>query len=159
MTSDDRDAERNDADGSGFVRTVLSGLFETIADMDERGQRRRSATGSGRSGNTRFDYGFDVGIGPGREADEGTRDPEVDADYTTALTRTDEGYVATFDLPDVDPRELAAGVDPSGGTLIVGTDSAVLERVSLPRDDLEVAEASFNNGVLDVRLRPTEADR
>ncbi|RJS97105.1 gas vesicle protein GvpH [Halococcus sp. IIIV-5B] len=151
MTSDDHDAERSDAGGSGFVRTVLSGLFETIADMDERDQRRRSATGSGRSGSTRFDYGLDVGIGPGRDESQ-SRDPEVETDYAASVNPTDEGCIVTLDLPDVDPRDLAAGVDSSGETLVVGTDSVILERVSLPRGDLAVADASFNNGVLDVRL-------
>lgn len=157
MTSDDRD-EDTDAERPGIVRTVLSGLFETIADMDERGQQRRSATGSGRSGTTRFDYGVDIGIGPGREADE-SRDPAVESDreYAAAVSPTDEGCVVTLDLPDVDPTELAAGVDSSGGTLVVGAGSTILERVSLPRNDLEVADASFNNGVLDVRLVAEDA--
>lgn len=157
MTSDKRD---EDAERPGIVRTVLSGLFETIADMDERGQRRRSATGSGRSGTTRFDYGLDIGIGPGKEADEATHDPAVESDreYAAAVSPTEEGCVVTLDLPDVDPTDLAAGVDSSGGTLVVGAGSTILERVPLPRDDLEVADASFNNGILDVRLVVEDAE-
>lgn len=155
MTSDDRD---EDTERPGIVRTVLSGLFETIADMDERGQRRRSATGSGRSGTTRFDYGLDIGIGPGHDSGANPARTEAEADYATTLQPLDDGYVVTLDLPDVDPHELVAGVDAESERLVVADDDRVLERVSLPSGDFEVAEASFNNGILDVRLRATGAN-
>ena len=88
----------------------------------------------------------------GRSTRPGDPAVESDREYTAAVSPTDEGCVVTLDLPDVDPTELAAGVDSSGGTLVVGAGSTILERVSLPRNDLEVADASFNNGILDVQL-------
>ncbi|WP_049998361.1 gas vesicle protein GvpH [Halococcus sediminicola] len=144
MTDDQKD--------SGFVRTVLTGLFETLAEMDERDQSRRSKSASAQSGDTRFDYGLSVGIGPQAETtttDE--RSPAADTDHATTVNPTEAGCTVTVDLPDVDPRELSAGVD--GERLVVADDEGVIERVSLPHEGLAVEDASFNNGVLDVRLR------
>jgi HSP20 family molecular chaperone IbpA len=155
MSKDNHDTDETNE--SGFVRTVLSDLFETIADMDDRNQRRRTGTGSARSGNSRVDYGLSVGIGPQADIEQETETPAAaDTDHTAAVHSMDNGCVVTLDLPDIDPRELSAGVDASDGTLLVGVEKGVIERVALPRSDLEVGDASFNNGVLDVRLRPRE---
>lgn len=147
MSQDDRDTDETNE--SGFVRTVLSDLFETIVDMDDRNQRRRTGTGSARSGNSRVDYGLSIGIGPQADV-ERERSPAADTDHAASVSPTEGGCVVTIDLPDVDPRELAAGVD--GRTLLIADDEGVLERVSLPHEGLAVDDASFNNGILDVRL-------
>lgn len=158
MPSDDRDTdESEDMDKSGIVRTILSDLFETIADMDEQNQRRRSGTGSARSSNSRFDYGFSVGIGPPSEHIDATDADETpsalaDTDHAATVHETEEGVVVTLDLPEVEPSELSAGVNSSTQTLLVGLDNEIIERVPLPHGNLEVGDASFNNGVLDVRL-------
>jgi HSP20 family molecular chaperone IbpA len=140
----------NDDEKSGFVRTVLTGLIETISEMDEHDQRRRSKTASAHSGKKRLDYGLSVGIGPQSETTTERRSPAADTDHATTLDSTEAGCVVTIDLPDIDPRELSAGVD--GNTLLIADDEGVIERVSLPREGLAVGDASFNNGVLDVRL-------
>ncbi|WP_435076950.1 gas vesicle protein GvpH [Halococcus sp. AFM35] len=142
--------DNSDNDGkSGFVRTVLSDLFETITEMDERDQRRRTGTGSARSGTSRVDYGLSIGIGPQADVERETS-PAADTDHAASVSPTEDGCVVTIDLPDVDPRELAAGVD--GRTLLIADDEGVIERVSLPHEGLAVDDASFNNGILDVRL-------
>lgn len=157
MPRDDND-KSDEPDESGALRTILSDLFETIADMDERNGRRRTGTGTAQSDNARFDYGFSVGIGP--QADRGgtseTQPAAADTDHAATVHSLDKGCVVTLDLPDIDPRELSAGVDRSAQTLLVAVDAGVIERVGLPHGDLEVRDASFNNGVLDVRLRPRE---
>ena len=151
------DDHESDESNGGAIRTILTDLFESIAEMDERGERRRTGTGTTHSKNKRFDYGFTVGIGP--QADDeraGTDEPSPDGTERAAVVHeTDEGVVVTLDLPDVHPTDLSAGVDASARALVVGEDGTVIERVALPRGDLEVAGASFNNGVLDVRLGPT----
>jgi HSP20 family molecular chaperone IbpA len=152
MPTDDRDTDGL-TNGEGFVRTILSDLFETIADMDERNQRQRSGTGSARSGDTRFDYGLSIGIGPQADVERGTNTPPAaDTDHSAAVHETNGGWVVTLDLPDIDPRELSAGVDSSDRTLLVAVNDRAIERVGLPRGDLEVQDASFNNDILDVRL-------
>lgn len=159
MTSDDRDTDRTEnRDTSGFVRTVLSDLFETIADMDDRNQRRRTGTGSARSGTSRFDYGFSIGIGPQAEHGNTRETPPVaaDADHAATVHPTEEGCVVTLDLPDIDPRKLSAGVDTSARTLVVAADDGVIARVELPHGDLDVRDASYNNGILDIRLQSEE---
>jgi HSP20 family molecular chaperone IbpA len=147
MSKDDRDTDETNE--SGFVRTVLSDLFETIADMDERNQHRRTGTGSARSPNSRVDYGLSIGIGPQADVERETS-PAADTDHAASVAPTEEGCVVTIDLPDIDPRELAAGID--GQALLVADDDGVIERVSLPHEGLAVGDASFNNGVLDVYL-------
>ena len=154
MPTDDRNENENGSKGAGFVRTVLTDLFETLADMDA-GERRQGA-GSRREGRTSFDYGFDVGIGPGA-GDSSTRrieKPDPDVDSVAVVQPTESGHVVTLDLPDVDPRELSAGVDDAE-TLVIADDSGVVGRISLPHGGLEVGDASYNNGVLDVRLDAT----
>lgn len=156
MPTDDRDTDR---ESTGFIRAVLSGLVETIADMDERDERRRTETGTAHGDTARFDYGFSVGIGPqtdGRDRAEPVAAAETD--HTTTVQSVDDGCVVTLDLPDVTPRELSAGVDGSARALVVADDGGVIERVALPRGDLEVRGASYNNGVLDVHLRRTPHD-
>ncbi|WP_049997335.1 gas vesicle protein GvpH [Halococcus sediminicola] len=158
MTSDDR-TENDDGSKTGrFIHTVLTDVFETLADMDE-GKRRRGV-GSTREGRTRFDYGFDVGIGPGTDGASQRRleKPDPDADSVAVVQPTDGGYVVTLDLPDVDPHELSAGVDDKQ-TLVVADDGGVVGRVSLPQENLEVGDASYNNGVLNVRLDATGSEK
>lgn len=158
MTSKDR--ERDTADS---IRTALSALFESIAEMDERDERQRTGTGTARHGNKRFDYGFSVGIGPQFDETDrgrgGSTPVSSDTDHATTVHETGEEVVATLDLSEVDPGGLSAGVDRDARTLVVARDREVLERLALPRGDLEVQDASFNNGVLNVRLRPTEDDK
>ncbi|HET7324928.1 MAG TPA: gas vesicle protein GvpH [Halococcus sp.] len=155
MTKNDNERAN---DNSGIIRTILSDVFESIADMDERNQRRRSATGSARRGRSRFDYGFSIGIGP--QADErgdANRTPATaDTDHSASIHETNEGAVVTLDVPDIDPRGLSAGVDSSARMLVVAVENEVIERVSLPRGDLEVRDASFNNGILDVYLQESD---
>jgi HSP20 family molecular chaperone IbpA len=143
-----------DENDKGFVRTVLTGLFETIAEMDERDQQRRSGRASARSGRARFDYGLDIGIGPPADvAEEASERPVDDTDHAATVHSAGEGYVVTVDLPNVDPTELSAGVDESARRLLIADDGGVIERVDLPDERLDVADASFNNGILDVHLR------
>ena len=153
-----------DKKDKGVVRTMLSGLIETLAEMDENDQRRRSGHGSARSGRKRLDYGLSVGIGPqaGIDGRDGTgiereEVPEsiAETDHAATVSPTETGQIVTIDLPDVDPRELSAGVGGDGRTLVVADDEGVVERVPLPHAGLAVADASFNNGILDVWLEGT----
>lgn len=150
-----------DKKDTGVVRTILSGLFETLAEMDEDDRRQRSRTGSARSGRKRLDYGLSVGIGPqsgidGRDGTEVGDDESAElisgTDHAATVSQTEAGQVVTIDLSDVDPRELSAGVGGNGRTLLVADNEGVIERVPLPQAGLAVADASFNNGVLDVWL-------
>lgn len=117
MTTDDCETDQEEkVSGSGFVRLVLTNLFETIVDTDDRNQRSRTRTRSAHSGDSQFDYGFDVGIGPQSAEPERGNTPETlsasaSTDHAATIHSIDEEHVITLDLPAADPTELSAGVD------------------------------------------------
>ena len=156
MPTNDRDT--GEPNESGALQTILSDLFETIVDMDEQNQRRQTGTGTVHGDNTQFDFGFSVTIGSqaGWGETHETQSVSADTDHATTIHSTNEGYVVTVDLPDVDPPELSAGVDTNHETLSIAVDGDMIERVALPQSSLEVSDESFNNGVLDIQLRSQE---
>lgn len=117
MTTDDQETNQEEkVSGSGFVRLLLTNLFETIIDTDDRNQRPRTRARSARSSNSQFDYGFAVGIGLQSAESEHDNTPETlsasaSTDYAAIIHSMNEEYVTTFDLSAVDPPELSAGAD------------------------------------------------
>lgn len=63
-------------------------------------------------------------------------------------------FVVTADIYGVGKDDLSVGIDPKTNELVVGANDTALERVSLPWDSAEASKVHFNNGVLEVRLRP-----
>ncbi|MDL5362496.1 Hsp20/alpha crystallin family protein [Halalkalicoccus sp. NIPERK01] len=68
----------------------------------------------------------------------------------------DDEYLVTADVPGASKDDLSVGIDPRTNELVIGRDGSALERVDLPWASAEATTVRFNNGVLAVRLRPTE---
>jgi HSP20 family molecular chaperone IbpA len=66
----------------------------------------------------------------------------------------DEHVLVVVDLPGVDFGDVSAGIVETTNDLVVLVEGAVVERVSLPGERFEVRKSTFNNGVLEIRLRP-----
>lgn len=76
--------------------------------------------------------------------------------YLIDTRREDGEFVVTVDIPGADRDDLSIGLDPRTNELVIGVRGTVLERVDPPWRSVEATRASFNNGVLEVRLRPAE---
>lgn len=159
MTTDDRETDQEEkVSGSGFVRLVTN-LFETIVDTDDRNQRPRTRTGSAHSGDSQFDYRFAVGIGSQSAEPERGNTPETlsasaSTDHAATIHSIDEEHVITLDLPAAGPTELSAGIgsDARGRTRWRGR----IARSSSSRRP-QSWDMSSSNGILDGRLYRREA--
>lgn len=65
----------------------------------------------------------------------------------------DDELVVVADVPRASADELRAGIDRRANDLVVGRDGDVLERVDIPWESVESADATLNNDVLEVRVR------
>ncbi|WP_246308116.1 Hsp20/alpha crystallin family protein [Halorarum salinum] len=68
----------------------------------------------------------------------------------------DDEFVVTADVPGTSKDDLSIGIDPKTNDLVIGKNGTVLERVSLPWQSPEATRVWFNNGVLEVRVRPAD---
>ncbi|WP_372910230.1 Hsp20/alpha crystallin family protein [Salinigranum sp.] len=79
---------------------------------------------------------------------------EAADEYHVETYREDEHVLVVVDLPGVDFEDVSAGIVETTNDLVVLVEGAVVERVSLPGGQFEVRKSTFNNGVLEIRLRP-----
>jgi HSP20 family molecular chaperone IbpA len=95
-----------------------------------------------------------MGLGEAETADSsaGTTEP----DHPVSVQETLDGASVTVDLPAVDPETLRAGV--RGRRLVVAADDERLARVTLPEDNYSVRTATYNNGVLEIRLGDSDSE-
>lgn len=77
-----------------------------------------------------------------------------DDDYHVDSHRTEDDLTVVADLAGADRSDVTTGIDPDRNELVVGVDDRVAGRVDLPWDPVEVADSTYNNGILQVRLRP-----
>ncbi|MDS0297743.1 hypothetical protein NDI76_03185 [Halogeometricum sp. S1BR25-6] len=97
---------------------------------------------------------------PGARRQGGTADREetdARADYRVDHHREGDELTIVADLADAAHEDVTAGIDPNRGEFVVAVSGRVAGRVSLPWDPVDVASTTFNNGVLQVRLRPVDA--
>lgn len=104
----------------------------------------------------------ETGADSQRGSDErGThRKRRVDTDSAECLidTRwTDDEFVVTADVPGAGIEDVSVGIDPRTNELVINRDDAVVGRVDLPYESPEATQVWFNNGVLEVRIRPADA--
>lgn len=159
--TDDRDDGSTRRSGGFFG--ILRSLVDTLREMDEQGDHRRSATRSRTSGKRQIDYGIDVGTLDGLDVRSeesvdagGMQRSEAEIEVPTSVIERDGGVTVYFDLPEVAGETIQAGVD--GRTLAVGVDDIVLTRVTLPRWGLTLQFGSYNNGVLECFLTDADSD-
>lgn len=68
-----------------------------------------------------------------------------------------DAFVVIADIPGASQEDLSVGISHSTYKLVIKKDGKVLERVPLPWESVEVTRVWYNNGILDVRLRPTRS--
>lgn len=93
---------------------------------------------------------------PRRERKKRTRPIDAGKVLTDTYREGDE-FVVTADIYGVSRDDLSVGIDPRTNELVVGANDTALERVSLPWNPAEATSVRYNNGVLEVRLRPEAA--
>ena len=99
--------------------------------------------------------GSDPTDSPGR-TDEPFADEPVDVadEFLVETHRADDQLIVTAELPGVGEDDLSVGIDVPSNELVIAAEGRTIERVSLPWASTDAARVWFNNGVLEVRLRP-----
>lgn len=81
----------------------------------------------------------------------------VTADHYLVDARFEDGaFVVAVDIPDAEVAEVSAGIDPMADQLVIGERDAVVARVDLPWSTPQATGVWFNNGVLEIHLRPAD---
>ena len=140
----------------GGVSGLLRQLLETIQRLDTAGRSVERGEGRRRSGNTAFEYEYSVNMGLGTAETADSSTPAREPAHPVSVQETLDGASVTVDLPAVDPETLRAGV--RGRRLVVAADDERLARVTLPADEYTVRTATYNNGVLEIRLEDSDSE-
>lgn len=163
MTTDDNHRE------ASSLLDVLRHVVETLQDTERSGEGKGAGSGTISGGTTRTDYGFSVSTGPdpdslwdrlgGEEStDSSTVTPtkSPDEEYLVDVREEENAVLVLADLPQAAAEEITAGIDRERGELVIGIEGGSTERIPLGDADIVVADSSFNNGVLEVRLQTDE---
>jgi HSP20 family molecular chaperone IbpA len=159
------DPDENERERRG-VLDVLRHVVDTLVEMERAGETRGSGSGS-TSRPFRAEYGFDAKIGARPDPDSlwdrlGTEESErpettrrwdeMREEHLVDVRTDDDGFVVLADLPQATAESVSAGVD-SRNRLVIGIGDEVVERIPLGETEIDSAESTFRNGVLEVRLR------
>lgn len=167
MTTDD-----NHHDASSLL-DVLRHVVETLQEAERSGEGKGRGSGTVSGGRGRTDYGFTVSTGPDPDSlweRLGVDDPSGGAEPTTSTSseagtgddhlvdvrEEEDGVVVLADLPRATAESVTVGIDRERNDLVIGLDGKVVERIGLGEADISVADSTFRNGVLEVRLRTDE---
>lgn len=162
---------RDRDDGDRGALDHLLALLETLAEMDEQGERRRD--GRADVGRTSFD--FSVGIGNLDDfADEfGGRDRPTDDDRRgrhsagedgnadeahVDVRETETGVTVVADLPAVDADDVGVTVDDDAGKLRIVVGGETFGTAPLSGDELTITDATVRNRILEVHLERSEPE-
>lgn len=172
MTTDDNHRE------ASSLLDVLRHVVETLQDAERGSKDGKTGHGTVSGKHTRTDYGFSVGTGPdpdslwerlgvdepseaGDAGSSGSTTPApADDDHLVDVREEEDAVVVLADLPRATAEDVTAGIDRERDDLVIGLGSEVIERISLGDAGIAVADSTFRNGVLEVRLRtePEGAD-
>lgn len=165
MTTDDNHRE------ASSLLDVLRHVVETLQDAERSGEDNGTGRGTVSGKRTRTDYGFSVSTGPdpdslwerlgvdepseaGNSGSSGSTTPApADDDHLVDLREEEDGVVVLADLPQATAESVTAGIDRERDELVIGLGSDVIERIPLGDAEIAVADSTFRNGVLEVRLR------
>lgn len=165
MTTDD-----NHNDASSLL-DVLRHVVETLQEAERSGEGKGRGSGTVSGGRGRTDYGFTVSTGPDPDSlweRLGVDDPSdggdsrsttprsTDEEYLVDVREEEDGVVVLADLPRATAESVTVGIDRGRNDLVIGLDGKVVERIGLGEADISVADSTFRNGVLEVRLRTDE---
>lgn len=133
--------------GIGSLTDLLGGVLGARgASRRNRGEWQRvdettRADADGTAGTDTSDTDEPIGV-----ADE----------YLVDTHRADDEFVVRAELPGVSEEDLSVGIDVHADELVIAADGRTIDRIALPWSSTEAAKVWYNNGVLDVRLRPAE---
>jgi HSP20 family molecular chaperone IbpA len=149
-----------DTDGNDGRKGTLAKLLDLLTEMDTdaRGEgTRRGRWSRERSG---VDYTLSTGgagirggvddsgeFGFGPPASGERPEPNV------TTRETDGGVLVVADLPGVDASDVSLGIDQTANAFTLGVGGEVVGRIPVDDGDWVVTDASFANGILEVRLR------
>lgn len=69
---------------------------------------------------------------------------------------TDSELTITADIPGASKDDISVGRNPRTNTLVISKDGTIIGRVTLPWESPETTKVEFNNGILEIRMRPKE---
>lgn len=132
----------------GTARSGREGEWQSV-DEPNRRSGREPGRGDGSTGRGE----------PGRH-DATFADEPVDVadEFLVETHRGEEELVVTAELPGVEEEDLSVGIDVPSNDLVIAAEGRTIERVSLPWASTDAARVWFNNGVLEIRLRPAGED-
>ncbi|WP_135305290.1 gas vesicle protein GvpH [Haloarcula amylovorans] len=146
--SDDWDGDSTDTDGKGIhiefgisLSDLVDGILDGDHTSDDRGSLGHRPERSGTEQSSPDSDEIDR-----QELDESAVDSHV------RTYRDGDQLTVVADLPDTDFDDVSAAVGERTNDLVVLVDEAVVDRVSLPWEVFEVDAATFNNGVLEIRV-------
>lgn len=139
---------------NGGIVQALQEILEAIAAAEE--DRQRHGEGSTTVGRTQIGYEFSIGAGHLTETGAQRPHDVASNDRAIAVRYTDGDVLVTIDAPETDPETVSAGTDDSTGELLIASDETIEERIQLRQQGLEIVDASYTNGILELRLRPME---
>ncbi|WP_227354239.1 Hsp20/alpha crystallin family protein [Haladaptatus salinisoli] len=73
-------------------------------------------------------------------------------EYLTDIREEDDELLVTVDVPDVSEDDLSVKFDDETGTVEIRDARRTVKRIDLPRTDVRVVAASYNNRVLELRF-------
>ena len=144
------------------TRGRLDRLRSLLSDLESEGTIERTGRVASARGVVDYRYsimsGFDEAIPDRVDGDETERRrlQDVDSDEYLITTRQEGSeFVVVADLTNVDAEDLTVGIDDVRDFLVIGVEGRAVERVPLPVTSV-VTDASFSNGILEVRMQPSE---
>lgn len=78
--------------------------------------------------------------------------PNAEDDRSVRTRRLEDDLVVVVTLPDVEEADLLVDLDKGIGMLTFGVGGEVIERVPLDDTTWRIAEQTFSEGVLELRL-------
>jgi HSP20 family molecular chaperone IbpA len=131
------------------------GLFERLVRLanalaEEDGTRIRS--GELGDGGGRIDYAVTVDS-ISTDSPENRRMTSLSRqEYLTDVREEGDELLVTVDVPDVSEDDLSVRFDDETGTIEIRDAERTVKRLDLPRTDVQVTAASYNNHVLELRF-------
>lgn len=160
MTRSNRDDGEDEQNGPDERRGThidislsVTDILSELLDGRESGSDRRTPARRPRGRPTR------AGPDSSSSRDESSERESTDGEeFHVDSYRGDDSLTVVADLPGTTRDDLTTGIDAERNELVVAVGDTVAGRVSLPWDPVEVDDTTFNNGVLQIRLRPAAGD-
>ena len=120
---------------------LLKGLVEVNrSDLTTENRIENTSVNDGRRGQS-------------RTSPDTASDSPSDRDRIDTRISNDE-FIVVADLPGAEVDELSVGIDPRLNELVISRNDAVVGRIGIPWEVPEATQVRFNNGILEVHLRP-----